>query len=140
MTLKIRCAHGHAVARRSVLTGFAAMLALAPTAARAERRVSDLVNGDGMALPQARALAGQTVRLRGYLSQSSDAGQDYLLTESPNGPCQLCGLTHDTGVALRVLPADGEISVSPLKVVELTGRLERQADIIRLVDARIATS
>jgi hypothetical protein len=141
MPLKIRCARDHRVARRHVLTGVAALIAFPPAAlASAGSRVSDLVGDDGMALPRARGLVGQVVRLRGYISQGAEFGKDYLLTESPNAPCQLCGLTHEAGTALRVQSAEAEISVSPMQVVEVTGRIERQGDSLRLIDAHIVTA
>ena len=139
MTLRIRCTHDRGVARRHVLTGVAALIALVPAGrAKADHRVSDLVGDDGMALPRARDLVGQVVRLRGYISQGAEAGPDYLLTESPNAPCQLCGLTHDASAALRVQPAESEVSASAVQVVEVTGRIEQQGDSLRLIDARIA--
>lgn len=142
MKLRAVCAQGYSLPRRDVLTGLVTFASVAPftsAAAGAELRISNLIDGDGAVLPRARALVGNRVRLRGYLATAlAPDQQGYRLTESPAGPCQLCGAVHDTGAALRVTPAaDGAFDAVGLEPVDVSGHLEAAEQFAQLTDARI---
>lgn len=133
--------HPHRIDRRQVLFGAAALAALVPIAARGDTlRLGELVDAGGAALPRGRALAGATVTLRGYLSPvAAGNGIGYALSESPAGPCQLCGELHDPGATVAVEPAPGAaMPASILQVVTVTGRIEVGGGTVRLCDARFA--
>ena len=134
--------HHHRIDRRQLLFGFAALAAFVPFAgARGETvRISDLVDGAGTALPRGRGLAGTTVTLRGYLAPiTTRDGIGYALSESPAGPCQLCGELHDPGASLRIEAAPGAaLPALLLQSVAVTGRIEVVDGIARLADARFA--
>jgi hypothetical protein len=140
MTLRFGRAPARDVGRRQLLSGFLAFSVLAPSVsadAKTTLRISELIDGDGAALSQARIRAGEIVRLRGYFAPPLTAGQDYRLSESPLGPCQLCGAVHDAA-ALRVrLAVDGALLMSNLQIVDVTGRIETHDNSVRLVDASI---
>jgi hypothetical protein len=110
--------------RRTFLSALGAM-ALAPLAARASDgpRVADLVDAAGRATEAARALAGRTVTLRGYLDLAPGA-RSLALTEAPAGPCGLCGLSHDAGPALLVDVAGPVPAIAAQQIVAVSGRLD----------------
>jgi hypothetical protein len=133
---RFTCLPGDAAfARRAVLAGASALVALG-TAARAAS-VAELVGADGRMAPGAAALADRRVRLVGYLAPSFEPGNDdWRLSEAPAMPCQLCGAGHDDGPAVLVRPVPPP-DVSPLQAVAVIGRVEFWGGAPRLVDARV---
>jgi hypothetical protein len=127
-----------ALGRRAMLTGASALIALGASARAAEAAaLIDLVDADGQAVARAAALAGRQVRVVGYLAPSFDPGNpDWLLTESPAMPCQLCGSGHDDGPAVAVRPTDVP-NLSPVQAVAVTGLVEVAGGVPRLIDARV---
>jgi hypothetical protein len=125
--------------RRTFLAALGAA-ALAPLAARAadEPRVSDLVDATGQATEAARALAGRTITLRGYLDLAADV-RSLALTETPSGPCGLCGLSHNAGPALLVDVAGPVPAFAAQQIVAVSGRLDVANDgAVRLTNAAVA--
>ncbi len=125
--------------RRTLLAALGVM-ALAPLAARAADgpRVTDLIDATGQATEAARALAGRTVTLRGYLDLAS-GGRSLVLTEMPSGPCGLCGLSHDAGAALLVDVAGPIPALAAQQIVAVSGRLAVGNDgTVRLTSAVVA--
>ena len=125
--------------RRTFLAALGAA-ALAPLAAQAadEPRVSDLVDATGQATEAARALAGRTITLRGYLDLAPDL-RSLALTETPSGPCGLCGLSHDAGPALLVDVAGPVPALAAQQIVAVSGRLDVANDgAVRLTNAAVA--
>ena len=125
--------------RRTFLAALGAA-ALAPLAARAAdgRRVADLVDTAGQATEAARALAGQTVTLRGYLDLAPGA-RSLVLTETPSGPCGLCGLSHDAGPALLVDVAGSIPAIAAQQMVAVSGQLAIANDgAVRLTSAAVS--
>jgi hypothetical protein len=114
--------------RRTAMIGAAAMATLLPFAgARANGgiRIADLVSDDGLATARAKALAGTTVTLRGYLDPVLLPGAtERTLTESPQVPCQLCGIVHGLDQGLPIVTAAAADAISMEQLVEITGRLE----------------
>ena len=132
--------------RRSVMLGAAAMATLLPFAgARAAGglRFADLIGEDGVATARARTLAGTTVTLRGYLDPVLRAGAtERTLTESPQVPCQLCGVVHGLDQGLPVVTAAAADAISMEQLVAVTGRLEIVAADrapVRIVGASVQT-
>jgi hypothetical protein len=132
--------------RRSVMLGAAAMATLLPFAgARAAGgiRIAELVGDDGLATARARALAGTTVTLRGYLDPVLRPGAtERTLTESPQVPCQLCGVVHGLDQGLPVVTAAAADALSMEQLVAVTGRLEIVAADrapVRIVGASVQT-
>jgi hypothetical protein len=132
------------IGRRSVMLGAAAMAALLPVAgarAAGDLRVADLVGEDGAATARARALAGTTITLRGYLDPVLRAGAlQRTLTESPQVPCQLCGVVHGLDQGLPVVTAAAADAISMEQLVAITGRLEVVAldrAPVRIADASV---
>ena len=125
--------------RRTFLAALTAA-ALAPLAARAADgpRVTNLVDAAGQATEAARALAGRTVTLRGYLDLAPGA-RSLVLTETPSGPCGLCGLSHDAGPALLVDVAGPVPALAAQQIVAVSGRLDIANDgAVRLTRAAVA--
>ena len=125
--------------RRTFLAALGAA-ALAPLAARAadEPRVTDLVDATGRATDAARALAGRTITLRGYLDLAPDV-RSLALTETPSGPCGLCGLSHNAGPALLVDVAGPVPALAAQQLVAVSGRLDVANDgAVRLTNAAVA--
>lgn len=125
--------------RRTFLAALSAA-ALAPLAAQAADgpRVTDLINTTGQATEAARALAGRTVTLRGYLDLAPGA-RSLVLTETPPGPCGLCGLSHDAGPALLVDVAGPIPALAAQQIVAVSGRLDVANDgAVRLTSAAVA--
>jgi hypothetical protein len=132
--------------RRSVMFGAAALAALLPLAgARAAGglRIADLVGDDGLATARAKALAGTTVTLRGYLDPVLRAGAtERTLTESPQVPCQLCGVVHGLAQGMPIVTAAAADQISMEQLVGITGRLEIVAADrapVRIVGASVQT-
>lgn len=125
--------------RRTFLAALSAA-ALAPLAARAADgpRVTDLVDAAGQATEAARALAGRTVTLRGYLDLAPGA-RSLILTETPSGPCGLCGLSHDAGPALLVDVAGSVPALAAQQIVAVSGQLDIATNgAVRLTRAAVA--
>ena len=87
--------------------------------------IRDLVGLDGVVLPLARELAGEELRLRGYLNPSLVANPtSFLLTDASRSSCPLCGSIHGSGVGLRVTPrAPLAEAVAMHEAVDVRGRL-----------------
>ncbi len=124
--------------RRTFLATIGAMV-LAPLAARAAEgpRVTNLINAAGRSTEAARALAGQTVTLRGYLDLAPGA-RGLILTEVLSGPCGLCGLSHEVGAAMPI-DFDGSVpTLTAQEMVSVSGRLTvGPGDEVRLTRAVI---
>jgi hypothetical protein len=114
--------------RRSVMLGVAALATLLPfagTRAAGSLRIADLVGDDGLASARARELAGSTVTLRGYLDPVLRPGAtERTLSESPQVPCQLCGVVHGLDNGLPIVTAAAADALSMEQLVAITGRLE----------------
>ncbi|MBL0407238.1 hypothetical protein JKG68_25240 [Microvirga aerilata] len=129
--------------RRSVLTGIAGLITLAPLAsahAKDELPLASLVGPDGQASHLARSMSGQTVRVRGYLAPSLD-GREFALSEASPGACQLCGTIHDPGATITIRSAPTE-SVPPIfEPVLVEGQLAvtGPAATVALLDAKTRT-
>jgi len=68
--------------------------------------IRDLVGLDGGVSPLARELAGEAVRLRGYLSPSLAANPtSFLLTEASRASCPMCGVQRAAPSAAGPRPA-----------------------------------
>ena len=129
--------------RRSVLTGIAGLITLAPLArayAQGELPLANLVGPDGQASNLARSMTGQTVRVRGYLAPSLD-GREFALSESSPGACQLCGTIHDPGatITIRSAPTEGVPPIFEPVLVEGQLAVIGPATTVVLVDARTRT-
>jgi len=61
------------------------------------------------------------------------------LTETPSGPCGLCGLSHNAGPALLVDVAGPVPALAAQQIVAVSGRLDIANDgAVRLTDAAVA--
>jgi hypothetical protein len=128
-----------AVPRRSVLAALGA-LALLPSSALAEGelRIGDLVDARGLATERARAIAGRSLTLRGYLDLAPTGPASLILTDMPSGPCQLCGATHDILGGVLIEPTGPSPAIAALQIVAVTGELALGArGDLRLANARI---
>ncbi|MBM1174825.1 hypothetical protein [Microvirga arabica] len=129
--------------RRSVLTGIAGLITLAPLArayAQDELPLANLVGPDGQASDLARSMTGQTVRVRGFLAPSLN-GREFALSESSPGACQLCGTIHDPGAKITIRSASTE-GVPPIfEPVLVEGQLAvtGPATTVVLLDAKTRT-
>ena len=129
--------------RRSVLTGIAGLIALAPLArayAQDELPLANLVGPDGQASDFARSMMGQTVRTRGYLAPSLD-GREFALSEASPGACQLCGTIHDPGATITIRSASTEGIPPIFEPVLVEGQLAVTglAATVALLDAKTRT-
>jgi hypothetical protein len=132
---RFTCLPGDTVGRRAVLAGASALVALGASARAAT--FGELVDASGAAAPRAAELGGRVVRLVGYLAPSFEPGNDdWLFSEAPAMPCQLCGAGHAEGVALVVRPEQAP-DVLPVQAVAVTGRVDLSQGTPRLVDARV---
>lgn len=122
--------------RRGFITGTVILAAAAPLAARAATglTIADLANYEGRASPLAHSLIGQSATLRGYFAPSVGDGE-FVLFEAPAAPCQLCGVLHDAGANLVVAGAEVAADVSMLRLIEVTGRVEIDGGMTRIVAA-----
>lgn len=93
--------------------------------------IRDLVGLDGGVSPLARELAGDEVRLRGYLSPSLAANPtSFLLTDASRASCPLCGGIQGSGVGLRVTPCAALAeAIAMHEAVEVRGRLDVGEDL-----------
>jgi hypothetical protein len=129
--------------RRSVLTGIAGLITLAPLArahAKDELPLADLVGSDGQASDLARSMTGQTVRIQGYLAPSLD-GREFALSEFSPGACQLCGAIHDPGTTITIRSASAEGAPAIFEPVLVEGQLAvtGQTTPVVVVDAKTRT-
>lgn len=127
--------------RRSVLLALSGLTALAPVsrAAASGPGLAELVAADGGPSAFARSLARTRVSVRGHLSPSLD-GREFVLTEGPAAPCQLCGDLHDAGPGVAVHTDTLDPGAPMLRRVEVSGRIEIDDAArpgVRLVAARI---
>ncbi|HEY5607078.1 MAG TPA: hypothetical protein VIM38_01940 [Alphaproteobacteria bacterium] len=131
--------------RRTAIIGAAAMATLLPFAgahAGGGIRVADLIGDDGLATARAKALAGTSITLRGYLDPVLLPGAtERTLTDSPQVPCQLCGIVHGLDQGLPVVTAAAADAISMEQLVAITGRLEVASDRapVRIVGASVQT-
>ena len=126
------------LARRTFLAALGAA-ALAPLATQAADgpRVTDLIDATGQATEASGALAGRNVTLRGYLDLAPGV-RSLVLTETPSGPCGLCGLSHDAGPALLVDVAGPVPALAAQQIVAVSGRLDIANDgAVRLTNAAV---
>jgi hypothetical protein len=78
------------------------------------------------------------VTLRGYLDLAPDV-RSLALTETPSGPCGLCGLSHNAGPALLVDVAGPVPALAAQQLVAVSGRLDVANDgAVRLTSAAVA--
>jgi hypothetical protein len=67
-------------------------------------------------------MAGQPVRVRGYLAPSLD-GIEFALSEASPGACQLCGEIHDPGARITIRSAPRESTPPIFEPVLVQGQL-----------------
>ena len=111
--------------------------------------VRDLLLPDGRASLRARRLAGQRVRLQGYLAPTlGRQPRQVAFTDRSTAPCQICGGLHDSGPSLQVelgwptpAPALAPGAVLPHEAVVVVGRLlpcdrrDGESHAVRVVQA-----
>ena len=90
-------------------------------------RVGDLVGADGLPTALALGKIGQTVIVRGFYAPAMRDGALFDLYERTTAPCMACGLIHDPGASVTVAGKSGPGDASPLRPMEIAGRLEIDA-------------